>query len=210
MVFNYLMRGQKCTACHHPQSADIDDGLASGAPLIPTAAQFGLSKSALARHRAQCLAPRLRAAARIASPSKVVRKGVTRAKAIAAGKAPSPQDVLDLTGLLDRVARSLERLEGAAQTAATTKAHLPLAALSGQLHKGIETAARLQGIGRQDDKPPAAGLTINIALPPNPMQPVKGIVAESVAVPVEAKPPRAHETFQIDFADPSQLDGSSR
>ena len=77
--------------------------------------------------------------------AKDVHAPVIRAREIAAGAAPTPQEVLTLTGLLDRLVRSLDRLEGSAQVAAADGLHASLAALSGQLHRGIEAAGKLQG-----------------------------------------------------------------
>jgi len=75
---------------------------------------------------------------------------VQRAKAIAAGRAtPTPQELLSQHALLERIARSLERLEKAADGAAASDLYVPLAGLSGQLHKAVETAAKLQGIGNE-------------------------------------------------------------
>ncbi|MDI3308851.1 MAG: hypothetical protein QJR07_17340 [Acetobacteraceae bacterium] len=107
------MRGPRCTACFHPKVAEIDAALASGAPLIATAAKFGLSKSALARHRTRCLAPKLAAAAKIVAPASATRAEVQRAKAIASGQAEAATaDVLTLQGLVGRLGRLLDRLDG--------------------------------------------------------------------------------------------------
>ncbi len=140
------MASPACSICQRPDLAAIDAALSIGAALVPTAAQFGASKSSLGRHRAGCLAPKLAAASRIVQPVRESREPVERAKAIAAGDTPSPQEVLTLTGLLDRLVRSLDRLEGAADGAANDNLYAALAAVSGQLHRGIADAAKLQGI----------------------------------------------------------------
>ena len=83
------------------------------------ASRFEHSKSGIGRHRTACLQPRLAAAARIVAPAAEVRGDVDRAKDIVSGKvAASHDDIISLSGLLGRLARSLERLEGAADTAA--------------------------------------------------------------------------------------------
>lgn len=84
--------------------------------------------------------------AKVMQSTKEAKAPVTRAKAIAAGATPTVEDVLSLMALLDRLARSLDRLEGSAQVAAADGLHASLAALSGQLHRGVETAAKLQGL----------------------------------------------------------------
>ncbi|GGG50992.1 hypothetical protein GCM10010964_42820 [Caldovatus sediminis] len=159
------MRGPRCTACFHSRVAEIDAALASGAPLIATAAKFGLSKSALARHRTRCLAPKLAAAAKMVAPASAIRAEVQRAKAIASGQAEAaPADVLTLQGLVGRLGRLLDRLEGASASAADDGLHASLAAVSGPLIKAVETAARLQGIGAQVDKPAAPTFSITFDL----------------------------------------------
>ena len=146
----------------------IDSALTAGAALIPTASQYGLSKSALARHRANHLAPKVAAAARILQPVREVREPVERAMALANGDAPSAHEVLTLTGLLTRLVRSLDRLEGAADAAATDNLHSALAAISGQLHRGVEAAAKLQGLYVEPEVQQQAKFSINIVIPPQP------------------------------------------
>lgn len=157
-----------CSICLRADLAAIDAALSAGGTLIPTAAQFGVSKSALGRHRTNCLAPKMAAAAKVLQPIRESREPVERAKAIAMGDAPSPQEVLTLTGLLDRLARSLDRLEGAADTAANDNLHSALAAVSGQLHRGIEGAAKLQGLYAEPDIQQQSRFSINIVLPGQP------------------------------------------
>ena len=137
----------RCSVCFSGDRSAIDAALVAGQFLVPTAAKYGVSKSALGRHRASCLAPQLAAAAKMVAPSSETRAPVERAKAIIAGSAPTAADALSLGGLLSTLGRSLERLETAADLAAGDKALAALAALSGQLHRGIEAAAKIQGIG---------------------------------------------------------------
>jgi hypothetical protein len=135
-----------CSICMHPEHAAIDEALSTGGALIPTSARFGVSKSALHRHKVGCLAPKIAAVAKVMQSTKEAKAPVTRAKQIAAGEVPTIEEVLSLAGLLERVARSLDRLEGSAQVAHQEGLHASLAALSGQLHRGVETAAKLQGL----------------------------------------------------------------
>jgi len=160
------MASPACSICQRPDLTVIDAALSAGGTLIPTSAQFGVSKSALGRHRANCLAPKLAAAAKVLQPIRETRAPVERAKAIVMGEMPSPQEVLTLTGLLDRLARSLDRLEGAADTAANDNLHSALAAVSGQLHRGVETAAKLQGLYGEPEAQQQVKFSVNIVLPP--------------------------------------------
>ena len=153
-----------CSICLHPKLAEIEDALSTGLTVRAAQARYGLSKSAVARHRANCLAPKVAAAARIVTPSPA-KAQVQQAKAIVAGQAPTPGEVLSLTGLLDRLARSLDRLEGAADAAAGESLHAALAAVTGQLHKGVETAAKLQGLYTDSDQPAREKFSITINLP---------------------------------------------
>lgn len=187
MVFRYLMRGNVCTICAHPRTQAIDSALMEGGKLIPVAGQFGVAKSSLARHKNNCLAPRLQAVAKLVTPQNTIREPVERAKRIVRGEAPTVDDVLGLSGLLDRLARSLERLEGAADHAALSKAHLALASLSGQISKAVETSAKLQGIGRHDDAPPDRHFTVQIHIPDRGMPPMRTIDA-TAAKPEGATP----------------------
>ena len=154
-----------CSICQHPELLAIDAALTAGGTLIPTSAGFGVSKSALGRHRANCLAPKMAAAARVLQPIRESREPVQRAKAIAMGDVASPLEVLTLTGLLDRLARSLDRLEGAADTAANDNLYSALAAVSGQLHRGVESAAKLQGLYAESEVQQHTKFSINIVIP---------------------------------------------
>ncbi|HYG25797.1 MAG TPA: hypothetical protein VD906_02715 [Caulobacteraceae bacterium] len=160
------MSGPACSVCRHQNCAEIDEALAGGASLVPTARRFGVSKSALGRHKINCLAPRLAAAARITSQASHTRRDVERARAIASGEMTAEAaDVLSLSALVARLATSLTRLDSAADQAAGASAHSALAALSGQLHRGIEAAAKIQ---RFYDEPPTASafsIVINVGDP---------------------------------------------
>lgn len=73
--------------------------------------------------------------------------------------------MLTLQGLVGRLGRLLDRLEGASASAADENIHAALAAVSGPLIKAVETAARLQGIGHQQAQPaaPAFNIVFNLA-----------------------------------------------
>ncbi len=159
------MASPTCSVCQRTDLTAIDAALSAGGTLIPTSAQFGLSKSALGRHRTNCLAPKMAAAAKVLQPINEARAPVARAKAIAMGDMPSAQEVLSLTGLLDRLTRSLDRLEGSADAAANDNLHSALAAVSGQLHRGVEAAAKLQGLYAEPDVGQQSKFSISIVIP---------------------------------------------
>src|SRR5215208_1564045 len=46
---------RRCTACDHPESHGIDEALVSGAPYRSVAKRFGLSESAVYRHKTEHL-----------------------------------------------------------------------------------------------------------------------------------------------------------
>jgi hypothetical protein len=193
VVTQYRMAQPRCSICLHARRAEIDTALMAGDALIPTGQRFGISKSALARHRTRCLAPKVAAAARMVAPSSAGRAEVERAKAIAAGTMrPLPDDLLSLTGLLGRLARSLERLEVAADTSLAENMPTALAAVSGQLHRGIETAAKMQGLYVEAAPPAAPAFSITFKLPEAP----RGAVVLEAQMPGEREPqPLLSATF---------------
>jgi len=83
----------------------------------------------------------------------------------AAGEAPMASgDVVGLAGLLEISARSLRRLDKAADKAADGSMYAQLAAVSGQLHKAIEAAAKLQGL-YSESAPGGPSLSVTFNLP---------------------------------------------
>lgn len=168
---------------------------------MATAAHHGASKSALGRHKLNCLAPKLAAAAKMVQPVQQSRESVERAKAIVTGAQPTATDMLSLNGLLDRLARSLERLEEAADSAAADNLHASLAVVSGQLHRGIEAAGKLQGLYAEPEVQRQAPFSITINLPSQ--SEISPIVQE---VPGQGRncenhiPPPDPMTMRVDFA----------
>lgn len=159
------MASPTCSICQRPDLTAIEAALAAGGTLIPTSAHFGVSKSALGRHRANCLAPKLKAAAKVLEPIRETRAPVERAQAILTGAIPSPHEVVTLTGLLARLSRSLDRLEFSAEVAASENLHSALAAVSGQIHRGIEGAAKMQGLYAQPESAGETKFSVNIVIP---------------------------------------------
>lgn len=166
------MQGRACSVCVSPRLGEVDQALIDGGKLIPVAGKFGLSKSALSRHKNNCLAPRMAAAVKTVAHASQARDQAKRASAIAAGQlVPTSEDIATLSGLVSRLSRSLDRLEGAADDAARSRAFGALAALSGQIHKGIEGAGRLQGLYAPAAAPetrPAFSIHINLPTEASP------------------------------------------
>lgn len=157
-----------CSICLRQDHPDIEAALAAGQSIAATAAQFSISKSALGRHKLNCIAPKLAAAAKMLQPVRQAREPVERAKAIMTGSVPTAGEIMTLTGLVERLARSLDRLEGAAIAAADDNLHSALAAVSGQLHRGVESAARLQGMYAEPEAHNQPKFSINIVIPNQP------------------------------------------
>jgi transposase-like protein len=140
---------RRCSACIHPRRDAIDAALLAGESAAAVARAHGLTDDAVERHRKNHLAPQVAAAARLSTPSSVIQASVQRSRALAAGAAPSPAEAVDLAGLTATLARSLARLEEAANGAAQDQALVALAALSGQISRAVDTVAKLRGIGAQ-------------------------------------------------------------
>jgi hypothetical protein len=148
--------------------------------------------------------------AKVMQSTKEAKAPVTRAKAIAAGATPTVEDVLSLSGLLERISRSLDRLENGAISASTENLHAAHAALAGQLHRGIEAAGKLRGY--YSDAPAQSGgekftITINVGQPNTPpaSRPTIDITPKSEASPT----PRIPSTnFAVDFDLDASLDAA--
>lgn len=87
-------------------------------------------------------------------PVRESREPVERAKTIAAGDSLSRHEVLALTGLLDRLARSFDRLEGAADGAANEN-----------LHAALADAAKMQGLCAEPEAQQHPKFSVNIGIP---------------------------------------------
>ena len=160
------MSGRNCSVCVNADKADVEEALLQGISVRAISAQYDLSKSAVSSHRQHCLAPKVAAAARLLAPKEETRADILQAEEILTGEIiPSHGDVLALTGLLSRLARSLDRLDGAADAAARNDTYVALASLSGQLHRGIEAAAKMRGLyDRRLDNKSDFSININLGL----------------------------------------------
>lgn len=187
---------QACTICTHAEKVAIETELTQGVSGREVARRHGLSKSSVLRHRNNCLAPKLQAAARIVSPVRDGQAEVKRARAIAAGEVvPTPDDVVKSAVLVDRMQRSLARLEGAAEDAYSEKAHAALANLSAQLHRAIEVIARLTNVVEPENSKPAYSIVFNFPSPQAPSH-------RRQAIPVSTE---EHGAYEHDIEDPFTL-----
>ena len=131
---------------HRPE---IDAALVSGAKLVPLAQQFGLSKSAMHRHKLQCLPGAVAEALEGASVPMVEAEplgDVAPLPAAADGgtvDADTPASLADMAALVRIMIASIERLDAAAARGSQAGQASALAAVSAQLHKGVEVLARL-------------------------------------------------------------------
>ena len=160
------MRGRPCSICQRNDPA-IDAALVAGNTILHVAATFSVPKSTVHRHLRNCLEPKIKAAAKVMQRTNEARAPVIRAREIASGAVPTPQEVLSLTSLLDRIGRSLDRLEHSAVAASSDGLHSALAALSGQISRSVEVAARMQNIGYKDTPQgqQQAGFSVQIVIP---------------------------------------------
>jgi hypothetical protein len=148
--------GRRCTVCHHPERAAIDRRLVSGEACAHLHREFGFSEASMLRHTKNHVQKPLRAAA--------IRAGaVGHAGAMVAKGDNDPAALLALSDLVGTMQRNLARLERAADEAEGEKARLALAALSGQVSRAVEVAAKVSGVGAAG-KPqsPPFSITINI------------------------------------------------
>jgi len=127
-------------------------------------------------------------------------EAVGRAKAILRGDAPNTNDVLNLTSLLDRIGRSLDRLEKSAEVASSDGLHNALAALSGQISRSVEVAARMQNIGYKDTPQGQQGekFSVNIVLPSLDTAPARHAMIDCTPEP-SVPQVTARRNFGLDF-----------
>ena len=123
---------QTCTVCRHPRRGEIDRALVSAGPLRDIAGRFGVSKSAVERHKAEHL------------PAVLARA----------------KEVADVTHALD-VAKQLMTINGVAYTLireamdATPRDTETVLKAMDRVQRQLEMQARL--LGELDDRP-----TVNV------------------------------------------------
>lgn len=147
--------GRRCAVCHHPENAKIDQRLLSGEAVSAIVAEFGFSDAGVRRHLENHVRKPLRAAA--------IRLGAVKhpGAMVAAGGTDGGQ-VVALSDLVGAMQRNLGRLERAADEAEADKARMALAALSGQVSRAVEVAARISGVGATKDEAKPFSISINI------------------------------------------------
>jgi len=202
------MRGRPCSICGSDKLTEIDSALAAGNTILRVAATFNIPKSCVHRHKLNCLAPKIKAAAKAVQSTKDAKAPVIRAREIAAGATPSVEDVLSLHALLERMARSLDRLEQSAVAASSDGLHTALAAVSGQISRSVETAARLQNIGYKDATQAQQGekFSVNIIIPQvNAAQPLTlDCTREEHEAPVPQLTARRNASYAFGFDESEQ------
>lgn len=136
--------GRRCQVCHHPDHPEIDKRLLAGEAASAIARAYGgFSAEAVRRHLINHVQKPLHAVA--------VRAGaVKHAGAVVAKGGSAPMPLLALHDLVGTMQRNLARLERAADEAEGEKARLALAALSGQVSRAVEVAAKVSGVGAVD------------------------------------------------------------
>jgi hypothetical protein len=143
---------------------------------------------------------------------KAAREPVQRAKAIVAGTVqPNIEDVLDLSSLLTRVAETLNLLQGNAKAAAEDGQHGALAALSAQTFRGVDTAAKLQGLYETTPAPSGNDkFSIEIVLGQQPnAAPTSRNTIDITPQPKASIPaPRIPSDFGVTFDLSSSLDAA--
>jgi hypothetical protein len=122
----------RCTACTHPERDKIDAALLRGIGLMPVAKKFGLTKSSVARHRANCVRKELVAmtlerevadrGARDGNPFAELDRQESHANRIRgrAEKAGNFRDALAAIAQVTRIEELKSRLRGDLQPAAST------------------------------------------------------------------------------------------
>jgi hypothetical protein len=156
-----VFMSRPCACCCSPSVAQIAAAVLNGATDIAIAAQFGLDRQAVRRHRIQHIMAPAAAAAALAGKG---RTAVQARAALAAASAEDPRVWIALDSVVRDLRRVRDRLDGAADDAAVARQYAPLAALSGQLLRADGLRAQLGGIGAQERGQPASGfkLTINV------------------------------------------------
>jgi hypothetical protein len=135
---------RKCSSCQHVKRAEIDRRLAAGEPGSQIAKDYGINRSSLHRHRANCL--------KLASSSAIMKETARGTAAVAC--LPSKEDLngayFELRAQIDEIVAQA-KAEGSLQTA--------LNGLNAIRHT-LDSLSRLSGFDRQ-------GTQINVAVQTN-------------------------------------------
>lgn len=103
---------QACTVCSHEHRPAIDAALLGGVSFRDAAGRFDLSKTALFRHKKECLLPHLEAAG-VAVPERRDGLGDRQAAsaALEVARAQNGQVATKLSAELDRIGKTIDRTE---------------------------------------------------------------------------------------------------
>jgi hypothetical protein len=125
---------RKCSTCQHVKRAEMDRRLAAGEPTHQIADDYGINRSSLHRHRANCL--------RLASSNEIM-KAVARGTA-AAACLPTKEDLngayFDLRAQIDEIV---------AQAKAEGSLQIALSGLNSVRHT-LDSLSRLSGFDRRE------------------------------------------------------------
>ena len=139
-----IQMARKCNSCQHVKRAEIDRRLASGEPTHQIADDYGINRSSLHRHRANCL--------KLASSNQIMK---TAARGTAAATClPSKED---LNGAYFDLRRQIDEI--VAQARAEGSLQIALSGLNSVRHT-LDSLSRLSGFDRRDT-------TVNVAVQTN-------------------------------------------
>lgn len=191
-----------CTVCTSPKKAELDAALIQGVSVRAAAQQYGFSKSAVERHKNSHLKARLTAEHRKAERERP--DPAKHAQGVAEGRlTPTADDLLSLSGVMGRLARSLDRLEEAAEAAADTGMYQGLAAVSGQLHRAVDAICKIQGLYSEKASPaPTTSFGVIINLPGSVDPRTGGGCAVIGAVPVSRGADPMSMNIEFDLLPP--------
>jgi hypothetical protein len=138
-----------CKICAHPDQAAVTAAFATDASDRELARQFGVSHMAVGRHRRQHIVKPMQAAARALDRGRTDRqKREQQLAAVEKGDAVAIVAAsLSYEALAAERQRVSERCERMAALAEASQSPQGVAALSAQQFRGIETGARLAGLG---------------------------------------------------------------
>jgi hypothetical protein len=132
----------------------------SGVPDTVIAREHGFSRPAVQRHRLNHIVTPAQHVAMVAGKD---RHAVQERAALASATSADPNVWLALDSITGDLKRVQDRLDRAADEAASVKQHGATAALSAQLLRGVEMRAKLGGVG-QNKEAPGSGFNLSITI----------------------------------------------
>lgn len=142
--------GGQCTICNHPQRLEIDKALVSGESYRSVAKRFGVTDSAVGRHK--------RGGHIAAQIAKVARKGeIKESRAIKkAVEEMERREIADVISVLDEIVRLKDRLN-ALLDRAEKEGIKEVCMVSGEVRRTLELIAKISG-----ELKDAGAVTVNI------------------------------------------------